>query len=607
MNDFRVPSLSFVRRYAKCASMQFDSDVPTRTADRPALHRSLLVVGLLSLALLGEMVGCGGGGGGSTAPTGPLQAAPRWRRDDLNTGRAISAVGFNAGMVALHYDFALADVTPLHSTPAIGRNRTMYIGLSEGLVSLNADGEERWFLDECAPADTATAAVPMRFLSSPTIAPNGRDIIVGSDDPTADGGGAIFWLRESLEGDEPPECMFAFATGSRSAALTSVDGADLRLLSIVIGTVSGRLISLNTSGLRRWSFPEQAPFSGSVSSSPAAVVGGVVFTAPDGQLHSIDPSGRARWSVPIGGPYDGFDLIPSPVSFDNIFTVSAEGDIVAFSSTGGRLWTFQTDAEIAGSLIASSVPTSGGLFLDENAVFALDQQGTLYAIGASRGGLLRFCATENRACLPSTCPGEEPCDSRMRCSETTDMDCADADCPAGESCIEEFRCSNDPTLECTRDLCVSNAAAGLCTREAKHSMTDVPATFVTSPIFSTDGFIVAGTTDGRICARQLDGSVPAGTCPSGARCTPDSCVAPDRCCPLDDTECMPGRCRAQPERSCTLNTCENDEECTSVWSDGCITLDPTDAAAASTTISSPVVDDLGRIFVTTEKGVARVQ
>jgi len=569
----------------------------------------LFVLGMLTLSLIAEICGCGGGGG-SDALQGPLLAWPRARRNENNTATAFAGVGGNLGVAQLH--FAFDDETPTNSAPIVGRDDTVYLATNESLLSIDSGGTVRWEVAECA-----STGDPMTFLSNPTIGPNGRDLIVGSWDPSSSAGGRIFWLRESAEVGSPPECRFAFPAGSRSAALTSVDATDLELISITTGTTTGRLVSIDRSGRRRWSFPEGEPFAGDLSSVPALTVDGVVFTAPDGRVHSVDPSGRPRWSARVGGPYSPDDVIPAPVSFGGIFTVSDEGDVVAFSSNGTRRWTFTPAAPIAGTLVVAPLTTEGGLSLDENVVFALDREGTVYGIGSNSGELIRFCETENRACRPSSCPDEAPCDSAMRCSDT-DRECAtNVDCPDGESCEEQFRCSNGQV--CTPDQCVSDDAedsgAGECKREAVHRVTNQPAEFRNAPILSTDAFIIAATNDGRVCARHLDGSVPGGTCnPSGASCDLDSCTVGDRCCGRegDPDPCAPalakGRCEADQSRTCSIDTCPVGETCESPWAidgkDGCIALDP---AVGTTAFSSPSIDSRGAILVTTEKGLAKLQ
>lgn len=566
-----------------------------------ARRRRRLGIGLIVLGVL-ELAACGGGGGGGGGLIGPQMAWPRPRRNDQNTAVGSASLVSNTGAAVLRYSHEAGGTTPSESPIVLGRNSTTYFGTNEGVLSLDSDGAERWFADRCD-----STRVPIRAVAQISIALDARDIVISTvTSDTSEGG--IFLLRESeVANDETaPECRFSFPVGSRSAALISIDGSDLSLTSLIAGSEGGRLLSITRNGLRRWSFPELAPFDGDVSSSPSSAIGGLVFTAPDGRLHSLGPAGRPRWSARIGDAYPNDEPIPSPTVFDNIFAVSAAGEVVAFSTAGTRLWSYAPDAPIAGAPAVSPITTTGGVFIGENVVFALDRQGTVYGIGSSSGALLRFCETDNRACRPSTCPGEAACMSQMRCSATTSRRCESVeDCPENETCTEQFRCMDDDDLTCTPDLCSGVETAGLCRREAKHPLANSPATFEYAPILSSDGFVVAATTDGRVCARRLDGSVPAGRCrESAAACTPDSCADGDSCCPLDQPDCQPGRCRMQPDRFCTRDTCPGGDTCDSPWVGGCVDLDEEFGSAA---VAAPVLDSLGRILVATEKGLVRIQ
>lgn len=602
-----MTSLSFVRRCDKCATMRPKTTPASRPGPAsPAAgtgRRRRLVLFTLALATVGSLVGCDDGGGGFTFPTGPTTDWPRWRRNDLNSAVGGGTLSSNMGLAEYRYEHAAGGTTSSGAPPILGRNRTIYLGTNEGVLSLDSEGNRRWLVDECAVTGVAVGTV-----SHVSIGPNGRDIILSSDGSDEPSSGGIFLLREDEEGDEAPACIFSFPVGSRSAAMTLVDQVDLTALSFIAGTQAGNVVSLNDDGLRRWSFPEVDIFDSEVSSTPAMSGLGLVFSGPDGRLHSLGRFGRPRWSARIGDAYAGDEPIPSPVVFGQIFTVSSAGVAVGFNSAGTRLWTFTPETPISGSLAASPITAAGGVFIGENVVYALDRTGTLYGIGGTSGELLRFCENENRACRPSTCPDEAPCDSVMRCSTTTATACETAaDCPEGESCGEQFRCSNAPDTTCTQDLCATTAAAGSCTRRARHPLSLEPATFRSSPVVSADGFVAAVSEDGRLCVRRLDGSIPAGTCNvSGASCTPDSCGGGDTCCRLGETGCAPGRCKLDAERFCTLDTCPTGESCNSVWSGGggCIALpDYGDTPA----IPSLALDVGGRIFVATEKGLVVVQ
>ncbi len=548
-------------------------------------------VALIALALLGEMVGCSDGGGGGGGPTAPLLPWARLRQAQANIGVSSATINGNDGTSTLVYE-SNGEI-PSGGVPIIGRSGSIYVSTETGLLSLDQDGNTRWFLEFCDSEKTQ----PLTHLASPSISRDGREILVASADPDDPNGGKIFLLREPESGDDDPSCEVAFRVGSTSAALSSVDGGDLRLLSFVTGTVSGRLVSISNTGQRRWSYPAGEPFAGDVSSSPAISDGGFVIVSPEGELHSVDASGRKRWSATIGGGYPEDEIIPSPATFREIFTVSAEGDVVAFSSDGERLWTFTPDAPVVGSIAVSGLAVQGGALLGENVIFALDQTGTVYGIGSESGELVRFCETENRACQPSTCEDEAPCNKEKRCSETSDMDCTSADdCPDGESCMDQFFCSNAHDLRCVRDLCVADDeddSDGVCQREARQSLASSAVkhcsetsdlscgsdhecpegescvlSTVGSIAVSADAMVVASTSDGRVCARGLDGSVPAGTCQDdgdelgdGGVCTPDSCPSPDSCCDTGDDECSP--CAKTEEPECTSCT-EDDADCPSI-------------------------------------------
>ncbi len=593
----------------------------------------------------------------------PRQSWPRLRRSDDNIAIGPASIDDNEGIVTLVYDFdnppaddavQVPDLTPGDAVPILGRERRIYLSTEEGLLSITEEGTPHWFFDRCGemrcsgssevlcardldcPNDEIceTAEGPaMRGLSTPTISVNGRDIIVGSVDPDDPNGGNIFRLREPENGTDPTTCEVAFPTASTSAALTAVDGGDLALLSFTTGTTSGRLTSIDSDGQRRWSFPAGEPFPGDLSSAPALSVSGFVITSPDGRVHSIDPNGRARWSANVGGPYDPDEPIPSPAVFGSIFTVSEEGDVVAFSSTGTRLWTFSPegeDAKVVGTVAVSTLATEGGVFLGENVVFALDDTGMVYGIGTETGELVRFCQTDNRACKPSTCPNEGTCFERKACSDNPDVPCeGDRDCDDSEACIDQFFCSEtETTTRCVRDLCIDSndeATDGLCRREAKQRLSPRPADFVGSIALSSDSLVVASTRDGRVCVRSLDGSIPNGTCrDSGNSCTPDSCGPDGECCV--GVECCPdtpegeeptcealGRCTGDPSRPCTADTCiedQDDDVCETIWDDGeagiggCLALGED---VGETILSAPVIDVDGSIVVTTEKGIARIE
>ena len=618
--------------------------------------------GTVALAL-GLAACSSSGGGGDPGARGPALTWQRVLRSNTNIALGSSALEDNEGIVSRLPPPATAEITgtpPPTATPGeishtslgptVGRNGFLYIGTEGGLLSLDENGETRWTLDTCTLIDGQNNSQDIalgRISTSPTIGADGRELVLGTDTH-------IFLLREPETGNDLPECIFAFNSGSQASAIAKIENSTLRVLWLVSGTDTGFLTAINADGSRRWSFPD-LPFDRPITGHPAEVAGGFVFVGPDGEMYNVDQAGRLRWSVRIGPAYDSTKAVTSPppvVVFNNFFALDADGDIVAISSAGRRLWTYSAEAPFLTTPAASPLTTTGNIALGENVVFAVDSSGMMHGIGEINGELIRFCDSKNEACVPSNCPDEAECLEVMRCSDTNQRVCTEDDeCPDGESCIDTFRCANDETMACRRDSCITNDDEdSRCVRPALHPLDANMALDVRTHIaVSSDSFIVAATSDGNVCSRRLDGTVPAGSCSnSNAECVPDSCATNDRCCTAEDGDvCTLGFCIDDPSRACTPDNCpeincqpdscgdgdrcctdDDDncdiglcignpmEECTpsncpdtgteqfceSPWQTGCIAVeDPTAAAPAV------LIDGDNSIIVTGEKGLFRIQ
>jgi Cys-rich repeat protein len=439
----------------------------------------------LCLSLL--LAACSGGGGSSA----PLVTFPPWasfRHDNSNTGLASGSVDENGGSPEL---FATGfGVT--RSTPAISLDGFVYLGTGNGLLSLDDTGAERWRLERCdlagdgtdCPSSTCVEIGPIE--SSPALTPNG-DIVVGSDGTGQ--GGYVFGISDV---DGNPVCRWIFrpdgasaAFRVRSSAVTVIDTLDLALLSAFVGTSDGHLQALNGNGTSKWIFPGASSTLGNLTSSPALSPSAKIYTvAADGLLYALNTAGRLIWQFDVGTPRfcrggdgDGApcledsdcpgggtctapDLLPSPAVGASVYVNGAGNDIVAVNVDGTLKWRYQTMRPVLGS------PAVIGEFVTENDVTQLetivdvvDDEGTVYGIRDTTGSIV----------------------SLLRCSESNDQCASDADCPSGQTC------------------------------EAREGMVDLTSEAVGvtgSPIVSADSFIVAGTVDGRVCARRLDGTVP---------------------------------------------------------------------------------------------------
>ena len=570
------------------------------------MQRKILVRELLCACLV--VASCGGGGD-SGPPSGPFIPWSKFRRDNNNTGVGSANIVNNDGIARLFYDSAPpADTTV--SSPALAGQGIIYLGTGDGLISLDENGLVRWHLREC---QTGGVDRPLgRIVSSPTIIANDEEIIVGTEG-TDGTDGAVYRIGRAQSGE--PSCLWSFPAGgvsfaTRSSPVAIVDPNYFDLISLFIGTGDGSMIALAADGKRRWTFPPGDPFPGNLSSSPAFSTAGLVVAAPNGSVYSLDESGRQLWTFRIGDPAAAApELLPSAATQGAVFAVHGR-TVFSINVDGTERWRYEAADEIAGSPAVSflNIPRGGGRLTQETLVYTVDRSGTLTAVVNSSGKLARFCSLTNDTCVPSSCPGETECIEVRRCSDSTQIACEeDSECPQGENCEKTGRCADDDTIECTTDTCLDRDDAGLCTREAVLPITTGTAiTVESSPALSADSLTIVATTDARICARRIDGSVPGGKCDgSGASCVPDSCGEGDRCCEADEVDCpVPGHCRNDPRLACTPDSCPASQACETPWRDGCIRLP---AEAGSTTLSSPVLDRDGAMFVTTDEGLVKIE
>jgi hypothetical protein len=440
-----------------------------------------------ALAVLLVLTACSDSGG-NNVPTVPVLAWGAFRHDQSNsaTGNGISG---NKAAVSLLYP-TNGDTTI--STPAIDNKSQIYLGLRSGMVSLDDKGGVRWFADSCElPSGLVIPFGPIQ--SSPTVTP-GRDIVFGTD-ATATTNGMVFDLHERSR--TVVECRWAFPTGIesvRSSAQVQVDPRDLSLLSVFIGTGQGTLQAINGVGTPRWSFepsPQRLPITSTNVIDPN---GPFYITTPDGVLGAADASGRFLWQFPIGSP--PFETLQqSPGIGPSIYAIGGGSALFGINLDGTLKWQFSPNAEVPGSpaFASQSIDVDSNLILD-TIIYLADVNGQVSGIRDTDGQLwdIQFCSM--------------PPDPQKDQLETCRTD----------SCLPNMgECINNKCTEalndqaCTPDTCKANNHGACISRPAQVNLsTDTPVRVETSPILTGDLFVLVGTTDGRICARNVDGTVP---------------------------------------------------------------------------------------------------
>jgi hypothetical protein len=275
-----------------------------------------------------------------------------------------------------------------------------------------------------------------------------------------------------------------------------VDGRDLTLSSVFIGTPDGGVQALNGNGTLRWRFPlDGTSLGGPFTSTPALGLDAVYVATPGGILHALDAAGRALWGAPFSVEADSSALQPSPSTALSIYLPNADGQAIAYNVDGSLRWRFSAERAptdpapavvgslgVASQLIQDPDSTSSSF---ETIVYALFENGILYGLRDSGGAVVQLprCSETNISCTIDSCPvGQGPCVSG-KCSNTVD----DVSCSA-QSCE-----GDDGT-------CV------LKTGRVQILPEGVAAS--TSPSISGDLFALVGTQIGSVCARRLDDETP---------------------------------------------------------------------------------------------------
>ncbi len=550
--------------------------------------------------LLLTLVACSGGGGGGGNPV-PILPWGGFRRSPNNAAVG-NSIDRNKGTVRLLIPAGPGGMTV--STAAVDNNGNVYVGTGDGVISVDSVGKTRWKSQTGEPIenglistcelDGGSVSVPIGPVSSsPTVTP-GQTIVFGSD-ASSRGPGGVFALHES---GEDVECLWAYqptardaGSGFRSSAQVQVDSLDLGLVSIFIGGGGGALQALNRTGTPRWTVPTSSPAATPMTSMPAFSTAGVFYvTTPDGLLLAIDTSGRLLWQFAIGKP-PAAPLQHSPAVAVTAFAIGASSSVFGVNPDGRLKWQYQPRAEVLGSpAFASQSVDEGSESVFDSIVYIADVNGVLYGIRDENGQIL-----EIQRCSADLLNENESC--------RTDSCLPDAGSPDGGQCDRATnRCTLLPQEQCTADTCVASDKGVCLSRPAMLPFTPGAVSVETSPIVSGDFFAVVGTTDGRVCARNLDGSRPDGTDETeerwatgcveiGATCSmaPTQQCQSDTCLRVQGT-CVDGKCSVS-ETKCEADSCVGTNAGT------CVMRNPLPV------LSSPSIGLNERIFVSTEAGL----
>lgn len=417
--------------------------------------------------------------------TVPVLAWGGFRHDTSNSAVG-NGIASNKGEVILLFP---TNGATSGATPAIDNNGVIFLGTRDGLVSLDKDGLVRWSVDSCQLS--SGEVIPLGpIVASPTVTP-GRDIVVATE-ATATVPGMVFDFRE--RSSSVVECRWAFSLGAaavRSSPQVQVDPLDLSLLSVFVGAGDGALQAINGIGTPRWTFSPTAdrrPITSTVAIDPT---GPFYLTTPDGVLGAADASGRPLWQISIGTPPSA-SFQSSPAVGTSIYAIGADSALSIVTPGGSVKWQYPPLAPVLGSpaFAQQSIDVGSEVLLD-TIIYLADEDGLLYGVRDQTGDIWQrqYCseAEDVTTCRMDGCPPD-----KGTCDKTTNR------CCVGDTC-------ND--TKCTPDTC--DADQGTCvSTPALIPVTNDTVKVETSPVLSGDLFVIVGTTDGRVCARNLDTTVP---------------------------------------------------------------------------------------------------
>lgn len=381
-----------------------------------------------------------------------------------------------------------------------------------------------------------------------------------------------------------PEGGVAVPLGPITSSPTVTPGRNIVIGTDATSSAPGMVFAFEEKSNNRiqclWSFVPSGP-SGSVRASPQVQVDALdlsmlsVFIGSGGGLQAINGIGTARWTFAPGRgdrPMTSSNAVDPTGPF---YITTPDGLLAAADSSGRWLWQFPIGVPPEGILqpspaVGVSIYAVGG----GSALYALNPGGTLkwqflpnspvpgspafIALSIDVGPNLQADTIVYLADVDGQLYGVRDANGGIwqiqRCSLNLDRSCRTDSCAPLLGTCENGRCSGDRDERCTPDTCIAGNNGSCISQPASVPIAE-NVTIATSPVISGDQFVIVGTDDGRVCARALDGTVPG-----------------------------------------------DDDDAANPWLDGCI-----DLGDGLPTRSSPAIGPNGRIFVTTESGLYKIE
>jgi outer membrane protein assembly factor BamB len=313
--------------------------------------------------------------------------------NDQNTGTLYAIDPLTCTAKKCSEKWSVTFPSPIVSTPAVGRDGTVYVGCVDGsLHAVNASGQTLWNYS------TGTGTSGASFASSPTIGQNGATLFVGGID-------GYLYAINTANGS----LKWKFLTNATGYAATSSPAIDSQ--GIVYVTVDDGYLYAITPGASdaalKWKAQITDDGLGSpvtemacansytcLLSSPAIGPDGSIYvggySAVDyAELYAINPDGSEKWHKPLATAFNltAAAIVSSPaVAADGTVYVqtNSNGLLFAVNSINGNIkWTYPTTiTPQAGGESSPAIAPDGTVYVgtEGTAWLGLSPSGALVAV-----------------------------------------------------------------------------------------------------------------------------------------------------------------------------------------------------------------------------------
>jgi len=262
---------------------------------------------------------------------------PMFGRNKRHTG--LSPFDTSKNDLTLRWSFFTGDVVT--SSPAIGRNGTIYVGSwTGGLYAVSRGGSVEWIYNTSDMID----------YSSPAIGSDGT-IYIGSMD-------------KNLHAINPDGTMkWAFRTTKIITSSPTVGENG----TIYFGSENKMLYAINPDGTLKWNYRTK----GIIDTSPAIGADGTIYFGSNGNsniLYALNPDGTLKWNNALD------TAVGNPVIDKNgIIYTTSEYYIYALNQDGAIKWSYP--ARPRGSTV--SIGVDGTIYCGGDLLYALNPDGTM--------------------------------------------------------------------------------------------------------------------------------------------------------------------------------------------------------------------------------------